>query len=126
MRHPETGRPHSYPAHAGHRIRVCRIRRSSADASSEFARLPRVPRYICSGTIWTMGILLDGGLDTEWQSRGGTRDREIRSDAQRGVTPGWNLVLSYGDLSTQSGYRTRVLGELQHLDSAGGLDPFLL
>ena len=39
---------------------------------------------------------------------------------------GWNLVLSYGDLSPQTGYRTRVLGELQHLDSAGGLDPFLL
>lgn len=39
---------------------------------------------------------------------------------------GWNLVLSYGDLSHQTGYRTRVLGELQHLDSAGGLDPFLL
>jgi len=42
------------------------------------------------------------------------------------VTAGWNLVLSYGDLSHQTGYRTRVLGELQHLDSAGGLDPFLL
>jgi glycosyltransferase involved in cell wall biosynthesis len=42
------------------------------------------------------------------------------------VSPGWNLVLSYGDLSHQTGYRTRVLGELQHLDSAGGLEPFLL
>ena len=42
------------------------------------------------------------------------------------MTSGWNLVLSYGDLSHQTGYRTRVLGELQHLDSAGGLDPFLL
>ncbi len=42
------------------------------------------------------------------------------------MTPGWNLVLSYGDLSHQTDYRTRVLGELQHLDSAGGLDPFLL
>jgi len=42
------------------------------------------------------------------------------------VTPGWNLVLSYGDLSHQTGYRTRVLGELHNLDSAGGLDPFLL
>jgi glycosyltransferase involved in cell wall biosynthesis len=73
-----------------------------------------------------MGILLDGGLDTQRQSRGGTRDRESRSDAHPGVTPGWNLVLSYGDLSHQTGYRTRVLGELQHLDSAGGLDPFLL
>jgi glycosyltransferase involved in cell wall biosynthesis len=73
-----------------------------------------------------MGILLDGGLDTQRQSRGGTRDRESRSNAQSRVTPGWNLVLSYGDLSHQTGYRTRVLGELQHLDSAGGLDPFLL
>jgi len=73
-----------------------------------------------------MGILLDGGLDTQRQSRGGTRDRESRSDAQSGVTPGWNLVLSYGDLSHQTGYRTRVLGELHNLDSAGGLDPFLL
>jgi len=42
------------------------------------------------------------------------------------LNPGWNLVLSFGDLSYQTGYRTRVLGELQHLDSAGGLDPFLL
>lgn len=42
------------------------------------------------------------------------------------MIPAWNLVLSYGDLSHQTGYRTRVLGELQHLDSAGGLDPFLL
>jgi len=42
------------------------------------------------------------------------------------VTAGWNLVVSYGDLSPQTGYRTRVLGELQHLDSAGGSDPFLL
>ena len=73
-----------------------------------------------------MGILLDGGLDTQWQSRGGTRDRESRSDSQSRVTAGWNLVLSYGDLSHQTGYRTRVVGELQHLDSAGGLDPFLL
>ena len=73
-----------------------------------------------------MGILLDGGLDTQWQSRGGTRDREDRSVAQPRITAGWNLVLSYGDLSHQDGYRTRVLGELQHLDSAGGLDPFLL
>src|SRR5215471_15852114 len=73
-----------------------------------------------------MGILFDGGLDTQWQSRGGTRNREIRNDAHSGVAPGWNLVLSYGDLSHQTGYRTRVLGELLHLDSAGGLDPFLL
>jgi glycosyltransferase involved in cell wall biosynthesis len=73
-----------------------------------------------------MGILLDGGLDTQRQSRGGTRDRESGNDAQSRVAPGWNLVLSYGDLSHQTGYRTRVLGELQHLDSAGGLDPFLL
>ena len=42
------------------------------------------------------------------------------------MSQGWNLVLSYGDLSHQTGYRTRVLGELHHLDSAGGLDPFLL
>lgn len=42
------------------------------------------------------------------------------------MTPGWNLVLSVGDLSTPTGYRTRVLGELQNLDSAGGHDPFLL
>ncbi len=37
-----------------------------------------------------------------------------------------NLVVSYGDLSHQSGYRTRVLGELQFLDRCGEFDPFLL
>ncbi len=42
------------------------------------------------------------------------------------MIPGWNLVLSYGDLSHRSGYRTRVLGELQHLDNINALDPFLL
>jgi glycosyltransferase involved in cell wall biosynthesis len=39
---------------------------------------------------------------------------------------GWDLVVSYGDLSRSSGYRSRVLGELQHLDSASGLNPYLL
>ncbi len=39
---------------------------------------------------------------------------------------GLNVVLSYGDLSHQSGYRTRILGELEHLDRLNGLDPFLL
>ncbi len=34
----------------------------------------------------------------------------------------WDLVLSYGDLSRGSGYKTRVLGELEHLDE----NPFLL
>jgi len=38
----------------------------------------------------------------------------------------WLVTLSYGDLSHASGYRTRVLGELEHLDSRSGLDPFLL
>jgi len=37
-----------------------------------------------------------------------------------------NLVLSYGDLSKSGGYRTRVVGELEALDSQTGLDPFLL
>jgi glycosyltransferase involved in cell wall biosynthesis len=37
-----------------------------------------------------------------------------------------NVVLSYGDLSGQGGYRTRVLGELQTLDRQAGMDPFLL
>lgn len=36
------------------------------------------------------------------------------------------LVLSFGDLSRQSGYRTRVLGELRHLDARCGLTPHLL
>jgi glycosyltransferase involved in cell wall biosynthesis len=31
-----------------------------------------------------------------------------------------NVVLSYGDLSRQSGYRTRVVGELEHLDRKAG------
>src|SRR5438105_30782 len=39
---------------------------------------------------------------------------------------GLDLVVSYGDLSHQSGYRTRVLGELQHLDRSLDLNPFLL
>ncbi len=39
---------------------------------------------------------------------------------------GWDLVVSFGDLSRASGYRTRVLGELEHLDRASGFDPFLL
>jgi glycosyltransferase involved in cell wall biosynthesis len=73
-----------------------------------------------------MGILLDGGFDTQRQSRSRTRDSKSHLNAQSRVTPAWNLVLSYGDLSRRDGYRTRVLGELQHLDSAGGLDPFLL
>src|SRR6202040_1196364 len=38
----------------------------------------------------------------------------------------WNVVLSYGDLSRSSGYQTRVLGELEHLDAQFGFDPFLL
>jgi glycosyltransferase involved in cell wall biosynthesis len=37
-----------------------------------------------------------------------------------------NVVLSYGDLSRQTGYRTRVLGELEHLDQKAGLAPTLL
>jgi glycosyltransferase involved in cell wall biosynthesis len=37
-----------------------------------------------------------------------------------------NLVLSYGDLSYQSGYRTRVIGELLSLDRQAGVEPFLL
>src|SRR5258705_9561665 len=41
-------------------------------------------------------------------------------------TKGLNVVLSYGDLSHRSGYRTRILGELQYLDTLSGLDPFLL
>jgi len=49
----------------------------------------------------------------------------MQSDLAR-VTSAWNLVLSVGDLSTPTGYRTRVLGELLHLDSAAGHDPFLL
>jgi glycosyltransferase involved in cell wall biosynthesis len=41
-------------------------------------------------------------------------------------SPGWNVVLSVGDLSHSSGYRTRVLEELQHLDTQCGLDAHLL
>ncbi len=41
-------------------------------------------------------------------------------------TDGWDLVVSYGDLSRSSGYRTRVMGELQHLDPLSGLHTFLL
>ncbi|HVQ63900.1 MAG TPA: glycosyltransferase family 4 protein [Terriglobia bacterium] len=41
-------------------------------------------------------------------------------------SPGWNLVLSVGDLSHSSGYRTRVMEELQHLDTQCGLNPHLL
>jgi glycosyltransferase involved in cell wall biosynthesis len=37
-----------------------------------------------------------------------------------------NLVLSYGDLARATGYRTRVLGELNTLDRQNNLDPFLL
>ena len=37
-----------------------------------------------------------------------------------------NVVLSYGDLSHASGYRTRILGELQALDRQPGVTPFLL
>jgi glycosyltransferase involved in cell wall biosynthesis len=37
-----------------------------------------------------------------------------------------NVVLSFGDLSHASGYRTRILGELQALDSQSGDAPFLL
>jgi glycosyltransferase involved in cell wall biosynthesis len=41
-------------------------------------------------------------------------------------SPGWNLVLSFGDLSHTSGYRTRVMEELQHLDTQCGLHAHLL
>src|SRR5439155_26469580 len=37
-----------------------------------------------------------------------------------------NLVLSFGDLSQQTGYRTRVLGELRHLDMQMDPETFLL
>ena len=37
-----------------------------------------------------------------------------------------DLVLSYGDLIRQSGYRTRVLGEISHLERDSALQPFLL
>ena len=37
-----------------------------------------------------------------------------------------NIVLSYGDLSRQTGFRTRVLGELLTLDCQPGIETFLL
>lgn len=37
-----------------------------------------------------------------------------------------DLVLSYGDLIRQSGYKTRVMGELRFLEQGSRLDPFLL
>jgi glycosyltransferase involved in cell wall biosynthesis len=37
-----------------------------------------------------------------------------------------NVVVSYGDLSRQTGYRTRVVGELEHLDRKSGLSTSLL
>jgi glycosyltransferase involved in cell wall biosynthesis len=42
------------------------------------------------------------------------------------TTPEVNVVLSYGDLSFTSGYQTRVLGELQFLDSQSSLANVLL
>lgn len=44
----------------------------------------------------------------------------------RSSAPGWNLVVSFGDLSHSSGYRTRVMEELQHLDTQCGLNTRLL
>jgi glycosyltransferase involved in cell wall biosynthesis len=46
--------------------------------------------------------------------------------AERTPSPGLNVVLSFGDLSHSSGYRTRVLEELRHLDTQSGLDTHLL
>jgi glycosyltransferase involved in cell wall biosynthesis len=37
-----------------------------------------------------------------------------------------DLVLSYGDLIRQSGYQTRVMGELRHLEKDSRLEPYLL
>lgn len=37
-----------------------------------------------------------------------------------------DLVLSFGDLVRQSGYRTRVLGELHHIEHGSPLEPLLL
>src|SRR5689334_18482993 len=44
----------------------------------------------------------------------------------RSSPAGWNVVLSYGDLSHTSGYRTRILGEFHNIDRHLPLDPFLL
>ncbi len=40
--------------------------------------------------------------------------------------PCTNLILSYGDLSRQSGYRTRVLEELTHLETESRFRPVLM
>lgn len=39
---------------------------------------------------------------------------------------GFHVVLSYGDVFRQSGYRTRVLGELLQYERRGNLKPFLI
>ena len=40
--------------------------------------------------------------------------------------PGFHVVLSYGDIFRQSGYRTKVVGELLEYESHGTLQPFLI
>src|SRR5262249_41623646 len=39
---------------------------------------------------------------------------------------GIHVVLSYGDVFRQSGYRTKVLGELQHYEKNSNVEPYLI